>query len=430
MRLKEYLRSRGFWFFSLALLAGTVLRLIWPADMEYKLDEQYMFDRVIGFGHEAWDWLGMPNTVGVRNPGLSIWVFIALGKLFGVVTPPDLVQAVQIVNVLSMILLVPFVFRLIPETDREPWFWGIALLAVNPIAVLYERKIWAQSILPIFVLLFLVCWWLRSRRTGAFFWGLVGAALGQIHMSGFFFAFGMMLWALFFDRRKVRWLFWLAGSALGALPMIPWIHYFLNRPSSGRAILFGFNELIQLKYWVFWITTPLGLHLGNALGVSNGNGLFQQLGDFFRYPVIAGQATYAVGAGHLLLAASGIWVLTEGIRSILYDRRHHHTRWTATWIGRSSETAFTQNAVLWGYGLVITCATVAMRRFYLIITYPFQYIWLARMALSRRPQTGRTVLIVILLAEFLVSASFLHYIHKNGGASQGDYGTAYRLQAR
>ena len=91
---------------------------------------------------------------------------MGLGKLFGVHEPPDLARAVQILNVLAILLLVVFIVRLIPPEDREPWFWAVALMCLNPLAVLFHRKIWQPCVFPMITLILLVSWWRRERRWG------------------------------------------------------------------------------------------------------------------------------------------------------------------------------------------------------------------------------------------------------------------------
>jgi hypothetical protein len=178
-------------FLIFALLAGAVLRLIFVSDMEYKQDEEYMVYRLLNVGKtEAWPWLGIASGVHVKNPGMSVWVFILLGKLFGATEPMGLCRAVMLLNIAALLLAFWFAIRWLKDSERTPWLWGLALACVNPFAILYHRKIWAQSVLPFFSMLFLMSWWKRATNWGAFFWGFVGACIGQIHMSGFFFAGG------------------------------------------------------------------------------------------------------------------------------------------------------------------------------------------------------------------------------------------------
>src|SRR5262249_35004334 len=158
------------------------LRLVWAEDIEYKGDEYWTFQRTQAVGRtEPFPWVGMPTSAGFVNPGMSAWVFLALGKLAAAQSPPDLARAVQGLNVRALVLLVGFALRVVPREEREFWLWGAALAAVNPVAVLFHRKIWPPSVLPLFTLVLLAGWWRRERRWGAFTWGLVGALVGQIH---------------------------------------------------------------------------------------------------------------------------------------------------------------------------------------------------------------------------------------------------------
>ena len=71
------LLNRNTFPFAIALV-GTLLRCCWPADMEWKFDEQEMF-RLAG---EAWSQdlplMGMPSGAGLPNAGFSIWPFALL----------------------------------------------------------------------------------------------------------------------------------------------------------------------------------------------------------------------------------------------------------------------------------------------------------------------------------------------------------------
>ncbi len=148
----------------LALVAGAGLRLIWPADIEYKADEAWTFEH----SRQAdLPWLGMPSSVDIPNPGMSLWVFIGLQRLSGAEDPPALARAVQCINIAALVLLVVFAFWYVPRSEREPWLWAAALVAVNPLAVLFHRKIWPPCVLPLLTLLMLYGWWYRpAARPG------------------------------------------------------------------------------------------------------------------------------------------------------------------------------------------------------------------------------------------------------------------------
>jgi hypothetical protein len=110
--------------------------------------------------------------------------------------------------------------------ERTLWLWGLALAAVSPLAILFSRKIWAQDLLPIFCVPLLIGHWYRDKRWGAFIWGLVGAVMGQVHMSGFFLAAGLWLWTIYSDGRQrqlwqTQWLSWLGRFGGGHSALYP-----------------------------------------------------------------------------------------------------------------------------------------------------------------------------------------------------------------
>jgi 4-amino-4-deoxy-L-arabinose transferase-like glycosyltransferase len=412
-----------------ALVLGAVLRLAWVRDMEYKLDEAWTFDRTQSVGRtEPWLWRGMLSSAGLDNPGMSFWVFWLLARLFDVHEPTELARAVQLVNVGAIVLLALFVWRCVPEAEREPWLWAVALLCVNPLAVVLHRKIWPQSILPIFSLMFLAGWWYRQRRGGAFLWGLIGALIGQVHMGGFLLAAGFVGWVLLFDRKGIRWRSWLVGSCLGALPLVPWLYYMVvERPGRSSSEIDPW-VLLEFRYWLNWSTDPVG---AGPFGLEPLRySLREHFPDFLTYPLFDGRPTHLVWALNLLLIVT--WVVLMVRLGYLLWRNRWHLR--ERFIGRSSQTAFTLSAALWGYGILLTLTLIPVARHYMIILFPLEFVWLARLILAGGDQSptarrlGRGVLVMLFVAQLLISASFLGYIHVNQGAVGGDYDVPYGAQ--
>src|SRR5262249_15817542 len=92
-----------------AIVAGVTFRLIWPLDIEYKADEEFTFLQTQNVGKtEPFPWLGMPTSAETLNPGMSVWVFLGLGKAFAVRDPVRLAQSVQILNVAALVALLCF----------------------------------------------------------------------------------------------------------------------------------------------------------------------------------------------------------------------------------------------------------------------------------------------------------------------------------
>lgn len=429
------MRSRGVaqGFALVMLLIGASLRLTYPGAIEYKSDEQYMFERVMSVGAtEPWPWLGVSSGVYLKNPGMSVWVFLGLGKILNVQTPVDLARAVQLLNIAALGLLLFLSLKLLERPMTEALgrigLWAGAFAAVNPLAILYQRKIWAQSVLPLFSLCFLWAWSRRKGSGGAFTWGLIGACLGQIHMSGFFFAAAFAAWSAVLELRKregsdTHWRGWFLGSVLGALPLIPWIGHLMdhmrNANPSSQPMFHGMQEAVQLKFWVFWITDALGLHLGNTLGVHHGNGVMTQLKEFVSSPLVA-----AAHIGMLLaFLVALVLTLPRLLRSTAERLPRDFTR--ATWVA------------LIGYGVLLTLSTLLIRRYYLLITFPLEFAGLAVLmgaTLNAQGNTSRSqsalhgLRVAFLLCHLVISAAFLKFVHERGGAPMGDFGKTYEAQ--
>jgi hypothetical protein len=423
LQTKPFWRSWGVAGTLLAVALGAGLRLLWGGDIEFKLDELWTFERVQFVGStEPFPWRGMPTSTGVHHPGGSVWIFLALSKLFGASTPPELARACQLVNIAAIVLLVVFAFRAVPRPEREIWLWAAALVSVNPMAIVLHRKIWPPSLVPLFVMIVLIGWWYRDRRVGAFVWGMMALLLAQIHAAGLFLATGFALWAVLFDRQRVRWLAWMAGSVVGILPLVPWLLYVAGSMHGHSMSQRTWIHLAEFKFWIRWAAEPFGLGLQPFLG--------DDFRDFLRYPLVAGHATYLVGLLHALLATTGAGLLLRGAYRLWQQR----SRWADVLIGRDSHTAFTQNAMLLGFGLVFTASLLPIHRHYLGLTFPLVFVWLVHLVLGKPEQPGtrldrpRLCLLGLCVAELLISVSFLGYVHGHS-TLHGDYGTPYRAQA-
>ncbi len=412
-------QCRKYWPIALlaALVVGGILRLVYGNDIEYKYDEAWTFENAVAEAKGDWRWFGMESSTKAPNPGMSVWVFTVLGKLGRVVDPPGLVRTIQILNILALVSLVLFARRLIPSEEREPWYWAAALAAVNPLAVLFQRKIWPPSVLPLLSLGMLAGWWRRECLVGAFVWGLVGACLGQIHMSGFFVAAALAGWTAIFRRQNTRWLGWIVGTCLGLVPLVPWIREMTTE--SGRTAISTrkWYTVAEMKFWTNWVSEPLGLTPQYTLG--------RDFGDYLSYPIIGGRPTYVVGFAHLVLVAVGVIILSRAAHSLWSNR----TRWRELVVGRDSTSAFVINACLWGCGLLLTATGSRIYRHYLLVLFPLTFVWLARLALGGGSLSfGRSLLCTICVAQAITSAAMIGYVHSHDRTIRGDYGMPYRVQ--
>lgn len=399
-----------------ALVCGAALRLAFPGDIEWKGDEQWMFARSQRVGRsEPWPIVGMTSGGGLPNPGQSVWVFVALARITGADDPRELARAVAVLNVAALGLLAALALGAVRPPERAPWLWGAALAAVNPIAVLLHRKIWAQSVLPIGSVLFLWGFLRRDRRSGAALWGVMGPLLGQVHLSGFFFAAGVAAWEAAIGRLRpvrpaTRWRWFLAGSVVGAAPLVPWIRTLAA--GAGRARGVAWRNLVSGEFWKDWVMDATGLGMDYSLG--------PHFSDWLRFPSWASVPTRLVLAAHAVAVVAGAIVIGRWLWRWLAARGFLHPRRT---IGSWSETDFTVAAAVGGYGLLLTLSGVTVFRHYLIVSFPLAWVWLASLALRQR--RGRALLAALFCAEILLSTAFLGYIHVRRGAPEGDYGRTY-----
>ncbi len=405
----------------LAILAGALLRNAWAEDMEWKKDEQRMFDDALRVAHGApWPWVGMRSGVGTANPGMSLWIFAGLARLGHVETPTELARAVIVMNTLALALLALFAAARTDEDEREEWLWATALACVSPSGVQLQRKIWAQSVLPLLSLATLTAWWYRRRRAGAFGWGLLGACLGQIHMSGFFWAAALAGYTALGERgrprgdgSRTRWGAWLAGSVAGAWPLVPWARLALLQPGGSPTTYL--LEPLQFGFWRHAGMDAAGAGTYFSLGRASFASL---LGE----PVVAGIPSCALLAVQLAAAALTALALASGLRAFA-----RAPGWRARLFG-GGPTRLLQNAAMLGYGTLITLAGIRFRPHYLIVLFPLIQLALARAALAH--PKGRRILAGLVTAHALLAAGFLLHVHARGGAPGGDYGVSYRAQGR
>ncbi len=128
------------------LIAGSILRLVWAQDMEWKSEEQWMFERAreIATGIVPLPISGMQSSVRVPNPGMSVWCFASIAIFTD--DPIAMVRWIQWLNILTIWSFCGFILWQIKKSQRGPWLWGMALASVNPLAILFSRKILTPDI--------------------------------------------------------------------------------------------------------------------------------------------------------------------------------------------------------------------------------------------------------------------------------------------
>jgi hypothetical protein len=403
-------------FFIIMIALGIIMRLIWSADMEWKDDEKDMYrmaQEAVNSG--TIPAAGMKSGGGIINPGLSVAPF----AFFALFThdPVAMNRMVQLLNVLALCCFLLFILFSIKKEERSLWLSGLALAAVSPLAVLFSRKIWAQDVLPIISFLIIFANYHRRKGWGAFLWGFAGAIIGQIHMSGFFFAGGLFVFTVLHDRFngiKFKWTYWLAGSLLGGLTLIPWIIFMFQHPQKSEQSLL---HILQFNFFINWFIDCLGINVYYTLR--------EDFWAYLREPVWKGIPTYLSLLSHLFLVGVSVIALVKivGLLKALFLKIRAGFTLSEIFVNISI-TRFYLYSVLLGLGVFMTLSSVTIYAHYLICAIPFQYIFLAKLFEKRK-----TLFHLIILAQLIVTLTFLIYIHTHGGAANGNYGVAYGAQA-
>jgi len=258
----------------------------------------------------------------------------------------------------------------------------------------------------------------RRRRWGALLWGLVGALLGQIQLGGFLFASAFLLPTLVLDRKIVAWRYWIAGSLIGSLPMLPWMDVLL---ANGPGLHGGALHSLQPYFAVGWFDLALGTDLKYSLGRS--------FHDFLAYPSVAGTGTYLGTA--LLLTSTSLGAI---VAARLLLRLWHAPRAVAARVCETrSSTATAVIAGFFCYGILLTLTLRPFHLHYLIVAFclpALSLAWLGELGTSpdRRSRTHtRRILLAAVLCQALTTMLFLSFIHTTR-VIHGDYGTVYRAQ--
>ena len=383
--------------------------------MEWKADEILMFEKAMKIiNWQELPMLGLQSGVGFANPGLGVWIFSLMAIIAK--TPPQMVRIIQLMNILSILFFYLFIISHIKKERQAPWLWGLGLFCISPLAILFSRKIWAQDILPFFSFFVFFSHWYRRKALGAFSWGLLGALIGQIHMSGFLYAFALVSYSIIIDLKNKHfdlklWSVWFLGSIIGLIPLIPWlIHIATHTVSSNYSPI----NILGLNFFMHWFSTACGINLEYSLG--------HAFWHFITWPILFGKQTYLMALSHLFLLGCGLYAIFEWIWQKFSPSKKSVTQdiSSSKKYPKLYEYLFSLGIV---GGIIFTLSGFHIPTHYLIILFPFPFIWLCLLFIQRKK-----MLFLIIICQLAISISFLNFIHTNGGAILGDYGTVYRLQ--
>jgi hypothetical protein len=347
-----------------------------------------------------------------------------------------------LLNVVGLLGFAGAIRAYLPAREREPWIWGLALQAVSPFAIRLSRKIWPPSTLTPCLLLLWISHQYRQARWGAFAWGLVGALIGQVHLSGWFVAAGLVAGTVVAEfrgglPRSRYWHWWLFGTVLGLTIAIPWARALPRSTPSAPA---GPTAIVIRD-------RVLGYLYGIAAGTSSAFP-FQVLGlgydtrEFEVGPIIDGLWTHFTEAlGAYFILAFVLRIVVRLIGAIVAPGLGRAWQMIAKRVGWSrngntsvagppahanreySSTGFYLWSTIAIPGVIFLVAADVYFYHYYFVFCPFLFVLAAMCMLP-----WRRVLLGLVVAQALLSYAFLSYIHHKGGTSRGEYGLTYARQ--
>jgi 4-amino-4-deoxy-L-arabinose transferase-like glycosyltransferase len=206
--------------FAVIVIIAVMMRLGAPGVVEFKRDEANLsilaLDMARGQGIPL---LGIDSSVGIRNAPVNAWI-MAVPYLFSS-DPLIATQYVGLLNVGAVILT-----YLLARRYYGPLAAVIAglMLAVSPWAIVYSRKIWAQDLLPVFIVATVatgLIGFVEGKRWAQWLHLPLLSWTGQIHYVTFVLI-PITLLLLFVGRRRLTRAFYLS-IGLTALITLPFV---------------------------------------------------------------------------------------------------------------------------------------------------------------------------------------------------------------
>lgn len=206
---------------AILLLAG-VARMGWPGLTEFKADEARLLILALDMAGGQFQLRGISSSVGFPNFPMSVWLY-ALPVLLW----PHPYAATIFPGLLNTVSVAGAYWLVRRYWGRTAALSAALLYAVSPWGIIYSRKIWAQDLLPLFVMgwgIAAALAFVEGRHKWIILHLLCLAIAIQIHLSAVALIPATILFLLVF-RRQLSWRWVLVGGALGVLTAVPFLYY-------------------------------------------------------------------------------------------------------------------------------------------------------------------------------------------------------------
>jgi len=216
------------------LAIAAILRLGWVNLTEFKADEARLYLLALDMAEfKSFALRGIGSSVGIPNFPISVWLFSI--PLFIWKHPYSATLFVGLLNTVAVYVT----YRVAKKYWGESAALVAALMfAVSPWAIIYSRKIWAQDLLPLFVIGYIataLSAFIDQRRWMLTLHFVLLSCIIQLHLSGLAFIPLTLLWLIIFWK-KVNWRELALGILGGVIIAIPFGIYALQLPREASNI--------------------------------------------------------------------------------------------------------------------------------------------------------------------------------------------------
>jgi 4-amino-4-deoxy-L-arabinose transferase-like glycosyltransferase len=219
------LGARRYWEFAVLLGIGVIAAWLRLRDLdlvEFKSDEATAVDLARRVLEGDFPTVGLISSIGAHNPPL--FVYLAAVPL---AVRDDPLAATAFVALLTVVSVVVTYVALRPRFGALVALGSAALFATSPWAVLYARKLWGQSVLPLVAVLLL--WSLfavleRARSRAVVAIPILLCLAFQLNFSALALAVPAAV-LLVYRVRDVHWRAFAVGVAVAALLLAPWLYH-------------------------------------------------------------------------------------------------------------------------------------------------------------------------------------------------------------
>jgi 4-amino-4-deoxy-L-arabinose transferase-like glycosyltransferase len=381
------------------VLLAAVARLGWPGLTQFRFDEARIstiaLDWVTG---NPMPQVSMTSSIGISNPPLAVYLLALPYSL-----SPDPQLATQFVGLLN-VLAVAGCYLLARHWYGRRAAWVSALLfATSPWAIYFSRILWANAMLPPFVVLTIAAGYfavVEQRGRWFFILPVVASLTAQVHWYGFAIALWAGLILLIFWRR-VRWRPLSGGIVAGGAV---WTPYLLHLVSHWEA------ESEPVVRSLGQVATVDGEALRHAWRLITGTDIHSLLG-----PTVFESFLASVPPYELLWKPLGYLVIV----SLIY------VAWQRVQ-GRARAREIALMLLLWIALTVVlfTRHSVPVHVFYLTVLYPAPFLAVGALTSAvagRHPVLGRVMavfILVVAISQVAVFGAVMNYVgshHTVGG---------------